>query len=156
MPRMPADLVPVFERYTRGPALVREAVAGVGAALISRPGPEGWSIRDVVVHLADTELVRGLRMRRLIVEDEPIIEAIDEKLWKRRLHYLWRSPEASLATFELLRFTNAEILRECDAASFERAGQHTEDGRITVADFVRRGAEHAEEHARQIIALRNP
>jgi hypothetical protein len=152
---MPADVVPLFERFTRGPAVVREAVEGAGPAIISRAGPEGWSIRDVIVHLADTELVRGLRLRRLIVEDEPHIEAIDEQLWKRRLHYLWRSPEASLALFELLRFTNAEILHECDAATFARSGMHAEDGRITVADFVRRGAEHAEEHAQQIIALRN-
>ncbi len=155
MPRMPAELVPVFERFTRAPAAVRQALDGVGPSVISRPGPEGWSVRDVVVHLADTELVRGVRLRRLIAEDEPAIEAIDEKLWKRRLHYLWRSPEASLALFELLRFANAEILRECDAATFQRSGMHSEDGRITVADFIRRGAEHAEEHARQIVELRN-
>lgn len=152
---MPSEIVPVFERFTRGPAIVREALDGVGPAVISRPGPEGWSIRDVVVHLADTELVRGMRMRRILVEDTPTIEAIDEGLWKRRLHYLWRSPEASLALFELLRFANAEILRECDAASWERTAEHTEDGRITLADFLQRGAEHAEEHARQIAALRN-
>jgi hypothetical protein len=152
---MPAEIVPVFERFVIGPRLVREALDGTGPALISRPGPEGWSIRDVVVHLADTEMMRGIRLRRLLVEDEPAIEAIDEGMWKRRLHYLWRSPDASLALFELLRFSNAEILRECDAASWQRAGNHSEDGRITVADFVRRGAEHAEEHARQITGLRN-
>ena len=151
---MPAELVPVFERFTRGPAAVRQALDGVGPSIISRPGPEGWSIRDVVVHLADAELVRSVRLRRLIAEDEPAIEGFDEGVWKRKLHYLWRSPEASLALFELLRFANAEILRECDAATFQRAGMHSEDGRITVADYVRRGAEHAEQHARQILELR--
>jgi hypothetical protein len=152
---MPAGIVPVFERFVRGPTIVREALDGVGPAIISRPGPEGWSIRDVVVHLADTELVRGVRLRRLIAEDDPSIEAIDEKLWKRRLHYLWRSPDASLALFELLRFANAEILRECDAATWQRSGMHSEDGRITVVDLVLRGAGHAEDHARQVLELRN-
>lgn len=151
---MPEEFVPIFQRFTRGPTLLRQSLDGLGPAVMNRPGPEGWSIRDIIIHLADTELARGERIRRVLAEDSPAIQDIDEGLWKRRLHYLWRSPDATLALFELLCFTNAEILRECDLAAWQRSAIHSTDGRITLGDLLRRGADHVEEHVRQITALR--
>lgn len=155
MPRLPEDISPVFERFVRGPGVVREAVHGVGPSTISRPGREGWSIRDVLVHLADAELVRATRIRLILAEDEPELFDFDEGKWKRKLQYLWRSPEASLALFESLRYTSAELLRECDGKAWERAGIHPIDGRLSVRELLARGANHAEEHAAQVRALRN-
>jgi uncharacterized damage-inducible protein DinB len=154
MPRLPEDIGPVFERFVRGPGVVREAVHGVGPSTISRPGREGWSIRDVLVHLADAELVRATRIRLILAEDEPALFDFDEGKWKRKLQYLWRSPEASLALFESLRFTSAELLRECDGNAWERAGIHPVDGPLSVRELLARGANHAEEHAAQVRALR--
>ncbi len=154
MPRLPEDISPVFERFVRGPAVVREAVHGVGPSTISRPGREGWSIRDVLVHLADAELVRATRFRLILAEDEPVLFEFDEGKWKRKLQYLWRSPEASLALFESLRFTSAELLREGDARAWERTGIHPVDGALSVRELLARGANHAEEHAAQVRALR--
>lgn len=154
MPRIPDDVAPVLDRFIRGAALVREALAGSDAGTISRPGKEGWSIRDVLVHLADAELVRATRIRMILASDEPVIARFDEGEWKRRLQYLWRSPEASLALFDQLRFTTVELLRQIDARSWERAGVFPDGERITVAELLERGAAHAEEHAGQIRALR--
>ncbi|GIW13732.1 MAG: hypothetical protein KatS3mg062_1171 [Tepidiforma sp.] len=154
MPRLPADLAGLIERYASGPSLVRKAVAGAGPGAMSRAGREGWSVRDVLVHLADAELVRAARIRFILAGDEPpVLPPFDEGQWKRRLHYLWRSPEAALALFDALVFGNLELLRQLDAAGFARAGAI--DGElVTVEELVRRGAAHAEEHAAQVRELR--
>lgn len=154
MPRLPAELVPIFERYVRGPTIIRQALDGVGPTAISRPGPGGWSIRDVVVHLSDAELVRAIRFRLILVADDPPLFDFDEGLWKRRLQYLWRSPEAALALFEQTVFTSAELLRQCEAAAWGRAGVHPTDGPLTVTRLLERGADHVEEHAAQVRDLR--
>jgi len=154
MPRIPEDVAPIFERFVRGPSVVREALNGAAAAAISRPGKEGWSIRDVVVHLSDAELVRAARFRLILAEDEPELFGFDEGVWKRKLHYLWRSPEAALSLYEMLIYTSAELLRECDAKGWERRGHHPQEGPVTIGWLLERGANHAEAHAGQIRELR--
>jgi hypothetical protein len=152
---MPEELVEPLARFVQGASLVREAVYGADAGTLSRPGKEGWSIRDIVVHLADAEMVRATRIRFILAEEEPILAPYDEGMWKRKLHYLWRSPEASLALFDQLRFTTVEILRQLDMKSWERAGMTPEGDRLSVDELIRRGAAHAEEHSAQIKALRS-
>ncbi len=154
MPGMRPELQPVFERFTQGPAFVAEAIAGVDPGELNRPGDEGWSIRDVLVHLADTELVRAVRFRTMLVEDEPVLVVFDEGMWKKRLHYLWRSPEAAISLFQQTRYTNAELLRQCDRQAWERTARHAELGVVTVADILRRGVEHVDAHVGQIGELR--
>jgi uncharacterized damage-inducible protein DinB len=154
MPGMPPDLQPVFERFTQGPTLVYAAIRDIGPAQINRPGSEGWSIRDVLVHLSDTELVRAVRMRIVLTEDEPTLFTFDEGTWKKRLHYLWRSPEVALSLFQQTRFGTAEMLRNCDRQAWERAGIHPDLGRQTLATLLRLGVEHIDAHVAQIAALR--
>jgi hypothetical protein len=154
MPRLPDEIVPVLERFNHGASLIREAINGIDARTISRPGPESWSIRDVLVHLADAELVRSVRIRYILAEEEPLLVSFDEGLWKRRLQYLWRSPEASLALFDQSRYSTTELLRQIDAKSWERFGVFPDGDTITVAELLRRGANHSEEHATQIKQLR--
>jgi hypothetical protein len=73
-------------------------------------------------------------------------------VWKRRLQYLWRSPEAALALYDALVYSNAELLRQFAAEAFERRALIDSEP-VTVAELLRRGAAH-EEHAAQLRALR--
>jgi hypothetical protein len=154
MPRLPSEIETAFERYLIGPTLVNEAVRGIDPAQLNRPNDEGWSVRDIVLHLADTEMMRAVRFGLILAEDEPELPVLNEKQWKRKLHYLWRSPEAALSLFTQMRFAMGEMLRQCDQKSWERGGLHPEFGRLTVADLVRRGVEHVDEHVAQIEAMR--
>jgi hypothetical protein len=151
---MPEELVEPLARFVQGASLVREAVYGADAGTLSRPGKEGWSIRDIVVHLADAEMVRATRIRFILAEEEPLLAPYDEGMWKRKLHYLWRSPEASLALFDQLRFTTVEILRQLDMKSWERAGITPKGDRLSIGELIRRGADHGEEHSSQIKTMR--
>ena len=137
-----------------GPTLVNDALRDIDPAQLNRPNDEGWSVRDIVVHLADTETMRAVRFGLVLAEDEPDLPLLNEKLWKRKLHYMWRSPEAALALFTETRFAMGELLRQCDLKSWERGGLHPELGRLTVADLVRRGVVHVDEHVAQIEAMR--
>ena len=155
MPVIPADLKDLFQRFGEGPTLVNNAVRDIGPSAISRPGHEGWAVRDVLVHLADTELVRAVRLRQMLSEDEPLFFSYDEGTWKKRLHYLWRSPDAALSLFQQTRFANAELLRQCDRPSWARTAKHPDRGILTVADMLRIGVEHVDAHVDQIVALRD-
>lgn len=155
MPRIPAAIEPVFERFVAGPTLVRAAVDGLDAGAFSRRPPgEDWSVRDIVVHLADAELVGAVRFRLAIAEEKPVLPVYDQEAWKRRLHYLFRDAEFAMAHFQQTRYGTAELLQQLGNDAWQRAAVHPERGTVTVADLLEIYAAHPEEHAAQITAFR--
>ena len=155
MPKVPPALQPVFLEFTEGPTFVARAIAGIEAGLLNRPGREGWSVRDVLVHLCDAELVGALRFRMVLAEERPNLPVYEPDVWKKRLHYLWRSPEAALSLFQQMRFGTAELLAQCAMADWDRVGLHPARGEMNVGDLLQLYASHALEHAAQIEALRS-
>jgi hypothetical protein len=151
---VPPEHRELYDAFARGPARLREAVSGLDLGSISSRGSEPWSIRDIIHHLTDAELVRATRIRFIVAEERPCLPAWDQEAWQRRLQYLWRSPEASLATFELVRHTTAELLGHADRTAWSRAGLVNGTDEVTVAELVQRGRDHVEEHAAQVLAMR--
>ena len=154
MPSIPPDILPVFERFVLGPQLIREAINGLDPGGLNRPDLAGWSIRDVVIHMADTELVASVRFRLMLTAENPPLFGFDEAVWKKRLNYLFRDPDGALALFQQARYANAELLREGGREIWSRTAQHETRGPITVADLLRTRADHDDEHVAQITALR--
>ena len=155
VPRIPDAHADVFDRFVRGPALLREALAGTGPATLNRRPPgEDWSMRDVVIHLADAELMAAVRIRLALAGDEPQLPIYDADIWKRKLLYIFRDPEAALSAFQQVRYGAAELLRECAPDAWERTGNHPQIGIVTVADLVLFGADHVDEHVAQLRAMR--
>ncbi len=156
MPDIPKLFRPAFDRFAVGPTLLRQAVTGLDAgALNRRPAGQDWSIRDVVIHLADAELVGAVRFRLVIGQDGSVLPVYDPDVWKRRLHYLWRDPEAAIALFQQIRYGTAELLHQCDAAAWQRSGVHPERGVMTLAELLEFSAGHVEEHVTQITTFRD-
>jgi hypothetical protein len=116
--------------------------------------PGKWTIRQVVAHLADAELVGAHRFRQVIAEDLPTIIAYDQDAWVRNLDYAHRKPKQSLETFRRMRAENHELLKSLPPAAFERAGNHSQNGRMTLAQILEGYAQHDESHARQLQATR--
>ena len=74
----PAERATLVARYKAGYATLIAALDGIAGSEVDwRPGPEAWSVRDVVHHLADSETIPGQRLRRLLVEDNPVIQGYD-------------------------------------------------------------------------------
>ncbi len=149
------ELGDLLERFRRGPEVVAVATTGAAGAqldYVSEPGK--WSIRQVVCHLADAEMVGAVRFRLVIAEDNPTLYAYDQDAWARKLGYEKRRFSQALELFRRLRAENYELLKDLPEETFGRRGQHTEAGTMTLLDLVRLYAEHAERHARQIQEIR--
>ena len=145
-------------QYAHGPDVVEDAVKKVGRKnLDARSAPNEWSPREVVHHLADSEMQHAVRLRRLIAEAHPVIQAYDEREFARHLYYD-RPIETSLEAFRAARASTVELLSRLTETQWSRVGFHTETGRYTVEDWLRIMATHAENHAQQILraAATNP
>jgi hypothetical protein len=151
-----SEIAELLERFRRGPEVVALVLTGVhGEEIDWTPEPGRWSIRTIAAHLADSEIVGAHRFRVVIAEENPVIQAYDEKAWAERLDYARRKPSASLETFRRARQENYELLRALPESAFERRGTHTERGPVTLLDTLRTYAEHAENHARQMQGVRD-
>ncbi len=142
-------------RFREGAAAVMAAVQGLRdgeAEAYEAPGE--WSVRQIVHHLADTELMRGARLFRLLVDDQPIIQGFDEEAFARRLHYE-REIESSVAAFCSVRQSLASLLEKLTEEEWSREGTHSEIGPYRVETLVQRGVDHALEHADQIRRARS-
>jgi hypothetical protein len=140
----------LIARYRAGHAAVVEALAGADdAALDRRPGPGSWSAREIVHHLADSEMTSAIRLRRLLAEENAAIVGYDQEEFARKLHYD-RPIAASLEAFKWARVSTAEILDQLSDEEWGRAGTHNEIGRYPVERWLEIYAEHAEKHAGQI------
>lgn len=150
-----SDIPQLLERFRRGPELLAVVLTGVfGEEEDFTPAPGKWSARQIVAHLADSELVSAHRMRQVIAEDSPTLMAFDQDAWASNLDYARRKPKQSLETFRRLRAENFELLNGLPESAFERAGNHSERGPVTLRGLVEGMAQHAESHARQLQALR--
>ena len=140
----------LVQKYKEGYRTVAEALEGAtDAELDARPAPEKWSAREIVHHLADSEMTSAIRLRRLIAEDRPAINGYDEAEFARKLYYD-RPIAASLDAFRTARLTTAELLDRMTDAEWEREGTHTQHGRYAVQDWLEIYADHAHNHADQI------
>jgi hypothetical protein len=145
----------LIAQYRDGYAAVAEALLKITAeGMDARTGPGRWSPREIVHHLADSEMTSAVRLRRLLAEDHPVIQGYDQDEFARRLHYD-RPYESSLELFRYARLATAEILERLEEADWQREGTHSESGRYSVETWLRIYAEHAHRHARQIREARS-
>jgi hypothetical protein len=139
-----------MRRFPGGHAAVADAVDGLTDDELDRAAPDGgWTARQVVHHLADSEARAYVRLRRLIAEDAPEIVGYDEPEYARRLHYD-RPIAASLAVVGAVREASRELLERLTPSEWERRGTHSESGAYSVDDWLRIYANHPYDHADQI------
>jgi len=151
----PAERAQLIEQYMDGYRVVAEALAGADdAALDTREAPGEWSPREVVHHLADSEMTSAIRIRRLLVEDNPIIQGYDQDAFAARLWYD-RPIEQSLDAFRLARSSTAELLTRMSDSDWQRDGTHSNSGPYNAEEWLRIYAVHAHEHADQIRRARD-
>lgn len=140
----------LIAQYRDGYAAVAEALLRITPEeLDARQAPGRWSAREIVHHLADSEMTSAIRLRRLLAEDRPAIQGYDQDEFARRLRYD-RPYETSLELFKYVRLSNAELLERLEPADWLREGTHSESGRYTVETWLTIYAQHAHRHARQI------
>lgn len=142
------DPLDVFdETSARLGALTR----GTSQDQLCAPEREGkWSVLEVAQHLADVELMVGIRIRRIIAEPNPPLAAFDQDLWTGGLKYNGRNISDVLEDFAALRKANLRLLRSLEPEQFERCGVHSERGEESLAFTVKLYAAHDRYHLGQI------
>jgi len=145
----------LIERYEIGATLMPYAFGSLREDVIDeRVGPGTWSLRALAIHLLDSDLVLGDRMKRVIAEEEPTLLPFDQDAWLTRLRYETLPIEEAAALFANHRRWFAHVLRGCSEADFARAGHHLENGRMTLAEILRGAVGHLDHHLRFLYAKR--
>lgn len=145
----------LIEQYRGGYAAIAEALLkATDEELDGRPGPGKWSAREIVHHLADSEMTAAIRLRRLLAEERPEIKGYDQDEYARRLHYD-RPHAISLELFKYVRDSTVELLERMSPSDWQREGTHSEVGRYTPETWLKIYAQHAHKHALQIRAARD-
>lgn len=116
--------------------------------------PGKWSVRDVLQHLADSELVWGYRARMVLGQDRPPLIGYDQDLWAERLHYDQADPQEALSTFGLLRRANLRLVERATPYDLKRVGLHAERGEESFEHMIQLCAGHDLLHMRQVERIR--
>jgi hypothetical protein len=118
-----------------------------------RPAPGKWSIREIVAHLADDELVGAYRIRLILSSTGTEIQAFDQDVWGDTGRYGSVDLDASLNLFRALRKANLWLMKMLDAGEWSRYGIHAERGKESVRDIAEYYAGHDLNHFAQIEAI---
>jgi DinB family protein len=146
----------LLETYRTAPARLAAAIETVRPDEIDgRPSEGDWTVREIVHHLADAEIISAARLRAILQEDNPDLVAFDEAGYARRFDYGERPLESALALLTAARQSNVEIMERLSANEWERAGNHPEYGRYTISRLLETHAPHALAHLEQIEANRD-
>jgi hypothetical protein len=145
------SLTTLIDQYSAGPALVRQAVAGMTRQqALARPIAGKWSSLEVVCHLADFEIVYVDRLAAVIAEDGPTLPGRDEQKFAARLAYHERDLEEQLRVIEGLRGHMTRVLRTLKDADLARVGNHTEAGPLSLEQLLGRATGHVQHHVKFI------
>jgi hypothetical protein len=131
-----------------------EAVARITEANIDNHVAEGWSGRQIVHHIADSEAQSYARLRRLVAEPVgSLIQGYDEAAWAQceRLGYQEMGIEHSLNVFSAVRAASLDIVKRLTPEDLERYGEHSESGRYSVATWLETYTRHPREHAAPLL-----
>jgi hypothetical protein len=145
----------LIAKYKEGYNEVTRSLEGFPPDLLTAHPIEGkWSAAEIVHHLADSETTSGLRLRKLLVEDRPLIQGYDQDAYAGRLNYNHREMGPALDAFRSARATAAQLFEFMSEEDWQRAGTHSESGAYTAHDWLTIYAAHAHNHAAQIRRLR--
>jgi hypothetical protein len=137
------------------PAALQRLLDTVPAQIVVSPeAPGKWSIREVIQHLADSELVGGFRLRMVMAHDRPSLVGYDQDLWASRLRYSDVEVRDALDQFTVLRRSNVRIWQHLGPADLARVGIHGERGEESLEHMRRMSAGHDLLHLRQLDRIR--
>ena len=146
----------LIEEIATQPQRVREAVAGLDALRWGTPyRPGGWTIRQVVHHLADAHLNAFARFKLALTEDNPTIKPYAESRWAETPDAMAAPGELSLALLDALHRRWAMLMRTMMPDDFRRTVVHPERRAPLSLDFLLAlYAWHGRHHTAHITELR--
>jgi uncharacterized damage-inducible protein DinB len=145
----------LIEQLAAVPEKVRAAVAGLDDARLDTPYREGgWTVRQLVHHLADAHLNAFGRFKLGLTEEAPAVKTFDENLWAETEDARRAPVELSLSLLEGVHGRWVALLRSLDAADFGRTVQHPDLGELSLSQLLQIYSWHGPHHVAHIAALR--
>ncbi|HUK25606.1 MAG TPA: bacillithiol transferase BstA [Terriglobales bacterium] len=137
------------------PAALRAAVAGLSAEQLEAPYREGgWSVRQVVHHLADSHMNAYVRFKLALTEDEPTIKPYAEDRWAQLEDSRSTPAETSLALLDSLHVRFVKLLRSMSPQDWKRSFRHPELGVVPLEKNLALYSWHGKHHVAHITELR--
>jgi len=145
----------LIDQYLAGPDIVANTVARMSVdQLNARPIAGKWSTGQVVCHIADFEPIYADRMKRVIAENCPTFFGGDPDTFAASLAYDQRSIGTELELIAAVRRHMATILRELKSTDFQRTGNHSEAGTLSLETLLQRISDHIPHHVQFIAEKR--
>ena len=148
------DLSELINKYESGTGAVIAALGDYKNRNIDMKHPDGWSPRQIVHHLADSEVNSYIRLRRLIGEQNGTpLPGYDEAAWALNptMGYEVLPIENCLQLFIAVRQASADTLKRVTSADMDKTGIHSEMGKYTITTWFNSYIAHPFEHADQIV-----
>ena len=142
----------IAERYRESTELFLRLVNSLNDSELDIADQEGWTPRQVIHHVADSEAQSYARLRRLIAEPGTMIQGYDEARWAENKDLSYKVVEVShsIAVIVAVRESSYLLLQRLSADSLNNAGIHSESGAYSVSDWIETYTRHPLEHAEQI------
>ena len=145
----------LMEQFRSLPERAAAAVRGLNEAQLDTPYREGgWTVRQVIHHLADADLNAFIRTKFILTEEKPTLKVWDQDTWAGLPDTTLMPVQPSLAILQGLHDRWYALLRSLPEAGWKRAGNHPDRGEITVEDLLALYTRHGESHLGQILHLR--
>lgn len=145
----------LIDKYLAGPNLVEQSIAAMSdEQLDATPIPGKWSTRQVICHIVDFEPIYADRMKRVIAENCPTFFGGDPDVFAAGLAYAHRAVGTELELLSAVRKQMATILRELKADDFQRTGNHSESGALSLETLLQRITGHVPHHIQFIAEKR--
>jgi hypothetical protein len=136
------------------PRQVARLIAGVTKKRLSKaPAPGKWSVTEILAHLADVEIVQGVRIRMILGASGVAIQGFDQEVWARYSDYASHDPALSLQGYRVNRERTVRLLKSLPKEMWDAYGMHSERGKETVKRVTEMMAGHDINHVAQIKAI---
>jgi hypothetical protein len=137
------------------PARLRDAAKGLTDTQLDTPYRDGgWTVRQVIHHVADSHMHSYARFRFALTEPSPTIHPYDEAAWAELPDAKTMPVEVSLTLLDSLHHRWMFLLRTLDSEALAKVFVHPEHGPVTLLNAVSLYAWHGRHHTAHITALR--
>ena len=115
-----------------------------------KPAPDRWSIQEILIHIADSEVNSYSRCRKIISEPGTRIYTYDQNKWSERLKYNETNHEDALALFKYLRKLTVNLIKELPEEFWKLSVEHDEYGEYTLERWLEIYEPHIPDHINQM------
>ena len=137
------------------PADLRRAVAGLNDSQLDTPYRDGgWTVRQLVHHVADSHINSYIRFRLALTEEAPMITVYEEKDWAELPDAKTLPVEVSLQLLDALHTRWVALLRSLSEGDFQKTFTHPVNGAFTVNKALQLYAWHGKHHVAHVTSLR--